>query len=431
MMVKKNILANYIGAIVMVAAPVIALPWYLSILGPKQFGLIGFVTTLQAFLGLLDSGISQVSMREFSVRMNGTKEGHHNAATLLFGFERIYWLVAIFVGIITLLSSDFISSHWLVLDVESTALGLAAVCGGAVIFAVQFPGTLYRSFLAGAQAQVRLNAIIVTGLLLRHVGGVSLLTVWPQLSTYLIWQVVISILETTVRHHFAWKTLDIKRADVRWNSTALNSIWPAVAKMSGAVFLGALTVQMDKIILSRLLPIEQFGYYVIASTISQGVLNLIYPLVQAISPRMMQLSLEPIALRALNIKLARSIAIMVIAGAAGFIVAGEWVLWFWLRDPKAVAIVYPLISILLIGSALNAFYHVGYFNWLANGQVRRILLVNVVSLVVCLAVTPPLVTWHGIIGATFGFLAMNLIGLVISLEWLRPVVNKNDPNGCK
>lgn len=408
----------------MVVAPVMALPWYLSILGPKQFGLISFVTALQVFLGLLDSGISQVSMREFSVRMNETQDGRHSAATLLFGFERIYWLVAICAGTITLLFSDYISNHWLVLDPESTALGLAAVCGAAVIFTAQFPGTLYRSFLAGAQEQVTLNVVAVTGLLLRHVGGVSLLLIWPQLSTYLIWQAGIAILETAVRQHLAWKILGIRRGDVTWNSAALSSIWPAVAKMSGAVILGALTTQMDKIILSRMLPIEQFGYYAIASTISQGVLNLIYPLVQAISPRMMQLSLHPVALRTLNIKLARSIAIMVIAGAVGFIVLGEWVLGFWLKNPKAVAVVHPLLSILLIGSALNAFYHVGYFNWLATGMVRRILLVNVASLVVCLAITPPLVSIHGVIGATFGFLAMNAIGLAISLEWLRPIDQK-------
>lgn len=430
-MVRRNIFANYVGAATMVAAPVMALPWYLSILGPKQFGLISFVTALQAFLGLLDSGISQVSMREFSVRMNETKEGRHGAATLLFGFERIYWIVAICAGIITLFFSGFISSHWLVLDAEFNALGVAAVCGAAVIFTAQFPGTLYRSFLAGAQAQVTLNAIAVTGLLVRHVGGVILLAIWPQLLTYLVWQAGVAALETVVRHHFAWKIVGIKRADITWNSAGLSSIWPAVAKMSGAVILGALTVQMDKIILSRMLPIEQFGYYAIASTISQGVLNLIYPLVQAISPRMMQLTLEPMALRALNIKLARSIAFMVIASAAGYIVAGEWVLGFWLRDPAAVATVHPLLSILLIGSALNAFYHVGYFNWVANGQARRILLVNGVSLVVCLMVTPPLVSWQGMIGATFGFLAMNAIGLLISLEWLRPVEIKNDPNGCK
>ena len=414
----------------MVAAPVIALPWYLSLLGPKQFGLISFVTALQAFLGLLDSGISQVSMREFSVRLNETKEGRHSAATLLFGFERVYWIVAISAGTITLLFSSFVSSHWLVLNAESTSLGLAAVCGAAVIFTAQFPGTLYRSFLTGAQAQVTLNAITVAGLLSRHVGGVLLLVIWPQLSTYLIWQAGNAIVETVVRHHFSWRILGIRGANVTWNSTALSSIWPEVAKMSGAVILGALTTQMDKIILSRMLPIEQFGYYAIASTISLGVLNFIYPLVQAISPRMMQLSLEPLALRALNIKLASLIGIMVLAGSAAFIGAGEWALGFWLRDPKAVGIVYPTLSILLIGSALNAFYHVGYFNWLANRQVSRILFVNLLSLVVCFVIMPPLVTRHGMIGGTFGFLGMNAIGLVISLEWLLSVVNKNNANRC-
>lgn len=423
-MVRNNIIANYLGAVAMVAAPVLALPWYLSILGSQQFGLISFVIALQAFLSLLDSGVSQVSMREFSVRMNETNEGRFSAATLLFGFERIYWIVAISAGIITLSLSGVISSHWLMLDSESTALGLEAVCGAAIIFTAQFPGTLYRSFLAGAQAQVALNTIVVSGLLLRHVGGVVLLTIWPTLSTYLIWQGSIAILETLVRRQYAWKILHIKRAKLHWNPVELNAVWPAVAKMSGAVFMGALAVQMDKIILSRMVPIEQFGYYAIAATISQGVLNLIYPLVQALSPRIMQLSLSPLALRAINIKLAAAIAMMVGAGTVGFIVAGEMVLGFWLRDAKVVAMVYPILSILLIGSALNAFYHVGYFNWLANGQVKRILMVNVISLMVCILITPPLVTWQGIIGATFGFVAMNAIGFMVSLDWLRPVSHK-------
>lgn len=429
-MLRTNIFANYIGAAVMVATPVIALPWYLSILGPEQFGLISFVTALQAFLGLLDSGISQVSMREFSVHMKATKEKDDEAAILLFGFERIYWIIAISAGMITLLFSSFISSHWLVLDINSAAMGLASVCGAAVIFTMQFPGTLYRSFLAGAQAQVTLNVIAVSGVLVRHVGGVILLTIWPQLLTYLIWQASIAALETAVRYHFAWKTLGVKRANVTWNSAALSAIWPKMAKMSGAVILGALTTQMDKIILSRMLPIEQFGYYAIASAISQGILNLIYPLVQAISPRIMQLSFDPLALRALNTKLLKSIAIIVIFGTISFVAAGEWVLEFWLRDSKAVAIVHPLLSILLIGSALNAFYHVGYFNWLSHGQTKRILLVNVISLSVCLMVIPSLVKWQGIIGATFGFVAMNAIGLIISLEWLRPCKVKTTPNDC-
>ena len=118
--VRKNIIANYIGACAIVVTPILALPWYLSILGPKQYGLICFAITLQVFLGLLESGISQVSAREFSVRMNATTEGQSRAATLLFGFERIYWMFAIVIGVITLFSANVISSHWLILDHEST-----------------------------------------------------------------------------------------------------------------------------------------------------------------------------------------------------------------------------------------------------------------------------------------------------------------------
>ena len=403
----------------MVAAPMLALPWYLSLLGPTQFGLISFVTTLQAFLGLLESGISQVSVREFSVRLSERKEGQFNAATLLLGFERIYWAFAIGAGLITVLLANVISSHWLKLDPESAKLGTEAACGAALIFTAQFPGALYRSLLASAQAQVAFNAIMVSGLLLRHIGGVILLMIWPTLSTYLIWQTMIALTETFVRSQFAWRVVGVKRNKMKWNSEALRPLWPAVAKMSGAVVLGALTTQLDKIILSRMVPIEQFGYYAIASSVATGVLNLIYPLVQAIAPRIMQSSTNTISLRILNLKLAKLIAVVVGVGAFSFLLGGEWFLKVWLRNPQTVKTVYPLLSILLIGSALNAFYHVGYFNWLASGKTNKIALVNTLSLTCCLVFTPPLIMWKGMAGATFGFVAMNVIGLAMSLEWAR------------
>jgi hypothetical protein len=48
MSLKKNILANYIGGGTVALAPILALPWYLAALGPKQFGLVSFVVMLQA-----------------------------------------------------------------------------------------------------------------------------------------------------------------------------------------------------------------------------------------------------------------------------------------------------------------------------------------------------------------------------------------------
>lgn len=419
MTLKKNILANYLGAVTVALAPVLALPWYLAALGPKQFGLIGFIVMLQAVLGLLDAGMSQALVREIAVRLDSADGGQRSTASLLFGFERLYWLFALCAGCVTLLLADTIAKHWLKLDGLPVALGKEAIYGAAVIFAAQFPGSVYRSLMVGSQAQVTLNGIMLGGALLRHVGGVIVVLVWPTLPAYLVWHASIALLETLLRGRLAWRILNVKRNLVKWDINELRPIWRSVAGMSGVTLLGALTVQMDKIVLSRMVTIEQFGYYTVAATVATGMLQLVYPLVQAVLPRAIQLRAEPVALRSLGIKLVRLIVLLVGLGALIFIAAGEWLLGAWLRNPEVVAVVYPLLAVLLVGTALNAFYNIGYINWIVHEKIHRVFQVNALALMLSVALIPPLVAWQGTIGAAFGWLAINLIGFLLSLEWLK------------
>ena len=419
MTLKKNILANYLGAGTVALAPVLALPWYLAALGPKQFGLIGFIVMLQAVLGLLDAGMSQALVREIAVRLDSADREQRSTALLLFGFERLYWLFALCAGSVTLLLADTIAKHWLKLEGLPVASGREAIYGAAVIFAAQFPGSVYRSLMVGAQAQVTLNGIMLGGALLRHVGGVIVVLVWPTLPAYLVWHASIALLETLLRGRLAWRILNVKRNLVKWDINELRPIWRSVAGMSGVTLLGALTVQMDKIVLSRMVTIEQFGYYTVAATVAAGMLQLVYPLVQAVLPRAIQLRAEPVALRSLGIKLVRLIGLLVGLGALIFIAAGEWLLGAWLRNPDVVAVVYPLLAILLVGTALNAFYNIGYINWIVHEKIHRVFQVNALALVLSVALIPPLVAWQGTIGAAFGWLAINLIGFLLSLEWLK------------
>lgn len=419
MTLKRNILSNYVGMGVVALAPILALPWYLAALGPKQFGLIGFIVMLQAVLGLLDAGMSQALVREISVRLGSVGMGRRSTASLLFGFERIYWLFALCVGCVTLLLADTIATHWLNLEGLSVASGRAAIYGAAVIFAVQFPGSIYRSLLVGAQAQVVLNGVMLVGALLRHVGAVIVVLVWPTLSAYLIWHASIALLETLLRGKLAWRTLNVKRNQAKWELKELRTVWHQVAVMSGAAWLGALTVQMDKIVLSRMATIEQFGYYTVAATVAAGMLQLVYPLIQAVLPYAVQLRAEPAALRRLGIKLVLLIGLLAGLVALIFIVAGKWLLEAWLRNPDVAAAVYPLLAVLLVGTGLNAFYNVGYINWIVHEKTYRVFQVNALALVLSVALIPPFVTWQGTIGAAFGWLAINLIGFVLSLEWLK------------
>lgn len=419
MTLRMNILANYVGGGAVALAPILSLPWYLAALGPKQFGLISFIVMLQAVLGLLDAGMGQALVREIAVRLGSADSGRRSTASLLFGFERLYWLFALGTGCVTLLLADTIVKHWLNLGGLPAASGREAIYGAAFIFAAQFPGSVYRSLLVGAQAQVALNGIMLAGALARHGGGVIVVLAWPTLSAYLIWHASIALLETLVRGRWAWRTLKVERSQFKWQIETLRPVWRTVAGMSGAAWLGALTVQMDKVILSKMATIEQFGYYTIAATVAVGVLHLIYPLVQAVLPRAIQLRTEPVALRNLSVKLAGVIGLLTGLGALVFIVAGEWLLGIWLRNAEAVVIVYPLLAALLLGTAMNAFYNVGYINWIAQEKIYRVFQVNALALVLSVALIPPLVGWQGTVGAAFGWLAINLIGLVFSLEWLK------------
>jgi len=416
--IRKNILANYVGTGIVVVAPVLALPWYLGALGASQFGLIGFIMMLQVMLGLIDGGMSQALVREISVRFGKEQTGEQEVAVLLFGFERLYWLFALVAALIMALSAGVIGQHWLNLGDLPVALGTQAVIGAGILFAVQFPGSIYRSMLIAAQAQVPLNAIMSISSLFRHLGAVLILLKWPLLVAYLGWHCAVGLLETLVRARYAWGCMStVRRKDIIWSSTVLKNTWVIVTGMSAATLLGALTVQMDKIILSNMAPIDQFGYYVIAASVSIGVLQMINPLIQAVLPRVIQLRDDSAELRLLSMKLFKWIALIVGAGGLCFLLMGRWLLNLWLGNEQAVTVVFPVLSVLLIGSAFNAFYNVGYINWLAHEKVRRILQVNALALILSVLLIPLLVYWQGVIGAAFGWVVINLIGFVLSLEW--------------
>ena len=419
MSLKKNIFANYIGVIGTALAPVIALPWYLEILGSKQFGLVSFIVMFQGLLTLIDAGMSQALVREIAIRFDNTSNDQQSTGSLLYGFERVYWMFAIIVSFLTLLLADFIAKHWMNLDGLTINSGKEAIYGAAAIFACQFPGSIYRSLLVGTQKQVTLNSLLLIFTLIRHIGGVYILMRWPILSTYLIWQAVIALLETLARGKFAWKVINRNSKKYNWNINELRPVWRMVASLSSVTFLGGLTVQMDKLILSRMVSLEQLGYYSIAATVASGLLQLIYPLTQAILPKAVQLKAYPLELRKINIKFMGLLILIVSLGSLGFVLIGHWILDLWLQNPVTVSAVYPLLTVLLVGTGLNALYNVGYVSWLVHEKIHRVFQVNALALVLAITLIPYFVTWQGTIGAAIGWLLINLIGFLLSCEWLK------------
>lgn len=419
MTLSKNIFASYAGAGAVALAPILALPWYLSLLGPKLYGLIGFIATLQAIMSLLDVGISQSLIREFTLRLNNGNVSRLQAARLLRSFERIYWQFAIVVLCVAFLVAAPLTSNWLILDDLPLETGRMAVYGAAAIFAAQFPGSLYRSALISAQAQVSLNIAMITGAVLKHAGGVIAISLWPALLTYLVWFFLVTLLETLLRAVMAWRCLGGGRTKIAWSREDVRQIIPIALAMSGASIIGALTVQMDKIILSRMVSVDLFGYYVAAWSVAIGMLQLIYPIMNTVLPRVIMLHKEPKTLRLFCAKLTAIVLLIIIAGGLVFYSFGFQLLNIWLNNSEAVSLIYLPLSILLLGTAMHAIWNVGYLVWLANGNTNKALLSNILALILSISITPILVVKFGLVGAAFGWLIMNVGGMLLSFGWLK------------
>ena len=83
----QNIVANYAGAAVAAILPILALPFYLHLLGPGEFGLIGFVMTLISLMWILDAGVSQALVPDIAQRLNGNETDKNSANFIERGFR--------------------------------------------------------------------------------------------------------------------------------------------------------------------------------------------------------------------------------------------------------------------------------------------------------------------------------------------------------
>ena len=197
--------------------------------------------------------------------------------------------------------------------------------------------------------------------------------------------------------------------------------------MSGATLFATLTVQMDKIILSGMVSIEKFGYYVIASTLSIGALQLIYPIVNAAIPYAVDLKKKR-SLTGFNIAYAKIVLAIIIIFWLLFYFFGDFCLNLWLRDFYISTQIYGLLKFLLVGTALNALYTIGYINWIVEGRFDRVFQVNLISFILSIILMPILIVRYGMFGASLGWILINAVGLFFSLEWLLNIFSKSKPS---
>src|SRR5262249_5538561 len=238
-------------------------------------------------------------------------------------------------------------------------------------------------------------------------------------SAFFLYQAAIGFLHTLVAAGWLWLNVSEPghRASVR--PQLLRSQLHFALGISGISLFELLLLQLDKIILSKLLSLEKFGYYSIASLIAMSLYRLFIPVFSSIYPRLtryMELGAES-ALRQLYHRGCQLVAVLDFAVASVVVFFPRQVLFVWLGDDAAVGAVGPVLMLLVIGTAIRGLVFLPSALQLAAGWTALGLKTSFGTLLVFVPCLVALSLSFGAEGAASALILMNLGYTTVNI-WL-------------
>jgi O-antigen/teichoic acid export membrane protein len=280
-----NVISNILGAGWLAVVQLVLVPLYVRLLGIEAYGLVGFYVTLQGVLKILEFGLSPTINRElarYSVRPDLAGEANDFTRT----FELICWVMAAIIAIGVYLLAPWIAFRWLRGgSIPHETLLNSVRCMG-LLAALQWPLTFYQSGLLGLQRQALLN--ITKSLMVTFTGlaGIAVLVQWER-SIVLFFgsQVAATFLHVVTARTLLWRYLPASARRPGISLTRFAGVYRFAAGVSGITVCSLVITQADKVVLSKVLTLEQFGYYSLATVIATGFTAMNAPLFQALFPR--------------------------------------------------------------------------------------------------------------------------------------------------
>jgi O-antigen/teichoic acid export membrane protein len=425
---KLNIVANLVGRGWIAILSLALVPLYVHFMGIESYALVGIYTTLFSIFTLLDVGLSTSLNRELarlSIQENKATEARNLVRTL----EIIYWVFTGVIALVLLLLVPVIAKDWIRPETLTADTIRQALYLISLVIAIQFPFILYTGGLYGLQRQVLLNALLISMATLRGVG--ALLILWfisPTIQAFFAWQLFTSILQTALGALLLWKSLPKSGVTPQFKKTLFLNIWRFAAGMTMTGLLGILLNNLDKIILSNLLTLENFGYYTIAATVSTALYMIVVPIFNVVFPRFSQLVLleDEEILKKTYHSSCQILSIIVLPIALTIAFFAPEILSVWTGNQKIVENAHWPLSLLIIGMALNSLMNIPYALTLAYGWMKFPIYQNIISVVLLI----PLLLWatanYGMIGAATTWIILNSGYILIGVQVMHTRLLKSE-----
>ncbi|MEJ1968832.1 MAG: oligosaccharide flippase family protein [Rhizomicrobium sp.] len=413
------IVANLAGRVWGALILIIFVPFYLAALGPEGYGIVGFNTTLLAIVVSLDGGVALTVNREMA-RLSALPGQAKEMRATLSAASAIFIALSAVVALCIWFAAPAIVADWLNIGSLPVSVAVLAIRFIGIVVAEQLIISLFQGALFGLHRQATVNAVLIAATTLRAAGALPILWYFSATpSAFFIWYAFVSLLQIAALRFLIAGNIPFTGSFEPPSSSLAKSLLRNAAGIGGIALLGLALGQIDKVLVSRVLPLAEFGYYMVAVSISQLPIMVASSIATAVFPRLSQHAMmdDGGAIRLLHAS-TQLIACLVIPIGLTFAFFGHEIIVAWAGNALLGTGVPLVAGILTFGNAFNGLLQTSYYFELAFGRTRPIIYMNVLALAAIIPAILVLTRAYGMAGAAVCWLALNIAYVLIGMPMI-------------
>jgi O-antigen/teichoic acid export membrane protein len=411
-LLKKNILANFGGQFVTTLVGFLTVPFYIKYLGQEGYGLVSFFISLQAITAILDWGLSTTANREISKISAMNTEGG-GARNLIRTLEVVYFGMCLFLFLGLWLLSDWIATRWLrAQELSPQSIRACVLIAGATL-GLRWPVALYHGILRGLEKQITLNLLFSALTAGKALGSILVLIFLARTVVAFYWcQLAFAAVELVLMWAVVWRNAGgVFGGRANFKGAILQEAWRFAFNIGWVSFSAVFLKQLDKVIVSALLPIEHLGFYTTATMAGMGISKIFLPVQIAVFPRFTKLlarnDLSELG-RTFH-QSAQTVAFLTCPAAALLIFFAREVLLLWTRSADVAGQAASSLTVTALAMIFNSMMSVPFMLQLAAGLTWLPLCTNALGAVVLAPMTYWMVLKFGIAGGALAWLTFNVL----------------------
>jgi O-antigen/teichoic acid export membrane protein len=406
---KWNFVINVLGKGSAVLVAFLFTPVFVRMMGLEAYSLVAVFITFLSLTFVLDFAFGATLTRELA-RYSVEPDKADDARDLARSLEYLYLWVGIIVAAAGYFVAPWITARWLNFQNLSYDTVRRSIQLMAVAVGLQVPLGMYVGGMYGLDRQPAVNLAQFALSLFRYGGAAAAMMLFSATAeVFFVWQVAFSLLQTLTMRTLLWRYLPRGARGARFSWKVLHGTFHFTARVAGTAVASFVLNQLDKIVLSRSMPLPVLGSYLIGNQLSNAT-RLLSTLVETVvMPRMVVHTTrgDEAQLRQLYHESCQMVALITLPMAAAVAFFAEPLITLWIGDASIAAAAALPAALLTLGSALNALVRVPGGLTLAKGWAAFGLWESIISGLVFVPMLIFLVHLYGAAGAASSWLILN------------------------